>query len=417
MIRKNILYANFCDWKFTLTKADGPYLWNEKNQQLIDFTSAWNVTNLGWNNPEVARAMVEQISNNSTTAMWMNDEIQAAYATELVKSLPPELDTVIRATGGTDANDKAMLVARHLTKRKKIIGFTDTYHGHSFGTISIGYRPEYIKSESPVVPEFIKMDFPQASGDLKSDKQILNQFAVNLENILKNEDVAAIVTEIGIITGWGSTFMAPAGYLSVIRKLTQKYGTLLILDEVGTGFSRCGKLFGLEIEGVVPDMVTLAKAMSNGAATMAAAVTKSSYGEAALSAAKTHSTLAWMSAGAAASLRSLEINKRDKVWENAAANGKFMLTAMKKELSDNPHVGLISGLGMEIGLHFVKDKKIKIPDDDLANAVINYAYKNGLHLIFGGDGNIQIMPPLTTPVEVLQKGLDILFESVKSVAK
>jgi 4-aminobutyrate aminotransferase-like enzyme len=416
MLKNNLVYATFCDWQFKLTQAEGSYLWNENKQKLIDYTSAWNVTNLGWKNVEIAQAMLEQIPKNATTAMWMCDEIQVKYASELVKSMPTGLDSVIRATGGTDANDKALLVARFLTKRKKVIGFTDTYHGHSLGTISIGYRPEYVTGESPVVPEFIKMDFPQATGVEKTDTQILAKFAQDLENILKHEDVAAIVTETGIITGWGSTYVAPKGYLTVVRKLTQKYGTLLILDEIGTGFSRCGKLFAMEIEGVVPDMITLAKAMSNGAGTMAAVVTKSSFGEAALSAAKTHSTLAWMSVGVAASLKTLQIHKRDKVWEKSAVDGDYLLNSLKKELSGNPGVGQITGLGMEIGLHFVKNETLN-PDNDLAKQVINKAYENGLHLIFGGDGNIQIMPPLTTPKDVLQKGLEILIESVKSVTK
>jgi 4-aminobutyrate aminotransferase-like enzyme len=416
MIKNHIVYANFCDWTFTLKKASGSYLWNEKNQKLIDFTSAWNVTNLGWNNPLISDAMAQQIKQNSTTAMWMNDEIQFRYADELVKSMPAKLDSVIRATGGTDANDKAMMVARFLTGRKKIIGFTDTYHGHSFGTISIGYRPEYISRESPVVPEFIKMEFPVAVGDIKKDTETLNKFSHELENILKNEDVAAIVTEAGIITGWGSTYVAPIGYLQSVRKLTEKYGTVMILDEVGSGFSRLGKLFGLEIEGVVPDMVTLAKAMSNGAGTMAAVVTKSSYGDVELSAAKTHSTLAWTSVGVAAALKTLEIHKKDKVWEKAVANGNYFINSLQKELKGKLNIGMICGIGMEVGLHLVKNGT-QTPDDDLAKKIIQKAYGNGLHLIFGGDGNIQIMPPLTISKDILQKGLDILFETIKSIER
>jgi 4-aminobutyrate aminotransferase-like enzyme len=415
MIRNNIVYATFCDWTFTVTKAEGSYLWNQDNKKLIDFTSAWNVTNLGWNNREVSQAIIDQAGKNSTAAMWMNDEIQSQYAKALTDAMPKELDVVVRATGGTDANDKALLMARSLTKRKKVIGFTDTYHGHSLGTISVGYRPEYIPNESPVVPEFIKIDFPVATGDETADAVVLSKFSSALEELLKNGDVAAIVTEAGIITGWGSTFVAPLGYLTLVRKLTQKYGTVMILDEVGTGFSRCGTLFAMELEGVVPDMVTLAKAMSNGTGAMAAVVTKSTYGEKPLSSAKTHSTLAWMSQGVAASLKSLEIHKRDKVWEKAKSDGEYFLSTLKKELSNNQRVGLLTGVGMEFGLHFITGKETNAPDDAIAKQVIRKAYENGLHVVFGGDGNIQIMPPLTISREVLEKGIDILVDSIQSV--
>ena len=125
--------------------------------------------------------------------MWMNDSAQKEYASQLISSLPKELDAVVRTTGGAEANEKALLLARFITGRKKIIGFTDTYHGHSYGTISIGYRPEYTLKESPVVPEFIHMDYPVSVEDDKKDAVILSEFLVKLEKFFKNEDIAAIV--------------------------------------------------------------------------------------------------------------------------------------------------------------------------------------------------------------------------------
>ncbi len=414
MIKNHIVYSNFCDWQFSIKKAHGSFIWTEAGKKLIDFTSGWNVTNLGWNNPEVNEAIIEQAKKNTYSAMWMEDEVQKQYAQELTNSLPKKLGYLLRTTGGTDANEKAMLVARTLTKRQTIIGFLDTYHGHSFGTISIGYRPEYIKDVAPVVPKFVKLPFPKTSGDEKQDQLILKDFAQQLEHMLKTEDVAAIVTEAGIITGWGSTYLAPQGYLSLLRKLTQKYSTLLILDEVGTGFSRCGKLFGMERENIVPDIATFAKGLSNGAAAISAVAISTDFDEKVLSGSKTNSTFGWTSVGCAAALKVLEIHKRDKVWEQAAINGKFLLGELKKQLADHPQVELINGLGMEIGLTFVTDKTTHKLNDELAKKIIARAYKMGLHLIFGGDGNIQIMPPLTTPKNVLEEGIEILVEAVKS---
>lgn len=416
MIRNNILYAQFCNWQFSVKKASGSFIWDQNNKKLIDFTSGWNVTNLGWNHLEINQAMISQIKKNTYEPMWTNDEIQEKFAKAMVKTLPKELDTLVRTTGGTDSNEKAFMLARRITKRKKIIGFNDSYHGHSFGTISVGYRPEYITNETPVVPLFIKMNFPQTTYNTTMDKIILEKFEESLENVLKKEDIAAIVTEPGIITGWGSTLVAPIGFLTTVRKLTRKYGTLLILDEVGTGFSRCGKLYGMQFENIAPDIATFAKGLTNGAGAMGTTAVKSSYGDQALSQAKTHSTFGWTSVVVAAALKSLEIHLRDKVWETAARNGKYLLNLLRKELSDIPNVGMINGLGMEIGVQFLNPKTKKI-DNEFALKVIRHAHEKGLHLVFGGDGNIQIMPPLTIERSTLDKGIDIFIDAVKIVKK
>jgi len=416
VIKNHIIYSNFCDWTLTLKKAKDSFIWNEKGQKLIDFTSGWNVTNLGWNNVEVNEAIIKQAKKNTYASMWMNDEIQSKYANELAHALPKPLNLFVRATGGTDANEKAMLLARSLTKRKKIIGFRDTYHGHSFGTISIGYRPEYTLDVAPVVPEFIKVNFPKSSGNAQKDETILEQFTIQLKKLLAAEDIAAVITEAGIISGWGSTFVAPKGYVKTVRNLTQKYGTLLILDEVGTGFSRCGKLFGMEIENVVPDMTTFAKGMSNGAAAIGAVAVSSRFDEKVLTAAKTHSTFGWTPVACAASLKTLQIHKRDRPWEKSLKDGNYLMTELKEQLKSHPKLGEIQGLGMEIGITFVKNNKSKLPDDEFTMKVVTEAYKNGLYMYFGGDGNIQIMPPLTTPKKVLNEGIEILVAAVKSVS-
>src|SRR3972149_48024 len=238
MIRNHIFYNPVAsEWKLEVTKAQGPCLWDENKKQLIDFTSGWNVANLGWNRPEVNDAIARQSKNNVYVPMETSGAIQEAYAEEFAASLPAELNAFCRATGGTEANEIALKIARAATGRKKIIGFRDTYHGQSFGAMSIGYQPEYVEAISPMVPEFVQIDFPSAYNWGLSDSETLAKFLTTLEGLLKKKDVAAIVTEAGIVTGWGSTKVAPGGDFKAVRKLTAQYGTLMILDEVGTGFS------------------------------------------------------------------------------------------------------------------------------------------------------------------------------------
>lgn len=165
-----------------------------------------------------------------------------------------------------------------------------------------------------------------------------------LEKALSRQDVAAVFTEAGIITGWGSTYVAPSGYLPLVRKLTEQYGTLMILDEVGTGFSRCGTLFGLELGGITPDIVTFAKASANGAVPIGSMITREDIAEATCAKSILLSTFGWTPLACAAALRTLQIHQRDKVWEKAERDGEYIVSRLKKELADHPKVRDIRGL-------------------------------------------------------------------------
>lgn len=415
MIKNHITFNDISDWRFRLIKAQGSYIWDEKGKKYIDFTSGWNVTNLGWNHPEVNEAVAKQARKNTYSLLWSTDETREELASTLVALLPKSLDSVCRATSGTEANEEAMKIARAITGRKKIIGFRDSYHGQSFGVMALGYRPEYVTAIAPLVPGILQINFPSTFTSGKNEKETLALFLEQLETILRKKDIAAIVTEAGIITGWGSTLVAPKGFLTEIRRLTKCYGTLLILDEVGTGFSRCGRLFGMELEGVVPDIATFAKGISNGAAAIGAVVVNSDLVEPVLGKTNLTSTFGWTPIACAAAKKVLEIHLRDKVWEQAAEKGKFLMKFLKEQLDDHPKVGNIRGIGMEIGVTFLKDKNPKTPDEDFAKLLVNKAFKKGLHIVHGGDGNIQIMPPLTTSQGVLKQGVDIFIDSINEV--
>lgn len=415
MIRNRIFFNNSSDWKLDIHKARGSYIWDQADNRLIDFTSGWNVTNLGWNNPEIIGALVKQSKKNTYNPGWTADPIQYELAKKLTKSLPSTLTTAVRATGGTEANEEAIKTARAFTGRKKIIGFKDHYHGHSIGVTAIGYPPEYNawKNFGPIPGDFVHIDYPDLYRTDKPPEKLLLDFAEKLEDLLKKRDVAAIFSEAGIVTGWGSTLVAPRGFLTVLRRLTASYGTLLILDEVGTGFSRCGKLFGMELEGVTPDIVTLAKGMSNGAAAIGAMVTTSEIAEKTWNRTQIYSTFGWTPLACAAVLKTLEIHKRDKVWLKAERDGNYIREVLKKELQNIPWVGDIRGIGMEIGVDFVKDRKTKKRNTDLVIKIVDTANQQGLHILCDYDSNIQLMPPLTIERKTLDHGLDILIEAIK----
>lgn len=376
MIENSIVYRHFKGkYDFLpLSRAEGSLIWDRKGKRYIDFTSGWNVTNLGWNHPEVTEALIAQAKKNVQGLLWGSDPIQEEYAAALTAALPKGLDACIKATSGTEAIEVSIKIARVYTNRKKIIGFNGLYHGQLFASLALGAPSEYHPKLAPLVPEITPIGFPHE----EIGKEGFNKFLIEFEKLLSKKDVAAVVTEPGIVTGWGSTLLAYPGFLTKVRAITKKYDTLLIIDEVGTGFARTGKLFGFEHEHVVPDIVVFAKGISNGAAAISTAVGRSEIFEPAFTDAVLVSTFGWTPVACAAALKTLEIHKRDKTWEMAEQKGNYIMKKLKDRLG-NVITG-VRGQGMEIGLQF--------KDEETAEQVQKAAFTNGLHVVVGGKNNM-----------------------------
>ena len=192
MIENSIVYRNFRGKYeyFPLSRAEGSLMWNRDGKRYIDFSSGWNVTNLGWNHPEIRQAVIDQASKNVHGLLWGSDPIQEEYAAALTDALPRELDACVKVTGGTEGIEVSLKVARIATGRKKILGFSQHYHGQLFGSLALGLSDGHPKI-APLVPEITSIAFPDSS---LSEEEIL-KFEVDLEALLGHEDIAAIVTE------------------------------------------------------------------------------------------------------------------------------------------------------------------------------------------------------------------------------
>jgi len=243
---------------------------------------------------------------------------------------------------------------------------------------------------------------------------VLEDFLNTLEDQLKSREVAAVFTEAGMITGWGSMLVAPDGYLKAVRELTTRYGTLLVVDEVGSGFSRTGKMFAIEHEGVVPDLVTLAKAISNGAVPLGAVIAKGSMVEKYASAFKPTSTNGWTPLACAAGLKTLEIHLRDQVWKAADSKGVLMIDYLSRELNNHRHFSKIRGKGMEIAFDLDNSINVGEGNSSVSTKLVNLCMNEGLHLADAGDC-VQLMPPLTITEDELYEGLSKLVTAVKKL--
>lgn len=396
MIHRNILYNNFSGHRFEVSKAEGSLIYDLEGKEYIDFTSGWNVANLGWNHPEINKEISEQLQKGTGIAFWHSVDIQSRYAQELTASLPAGLNTCIRATSGTEAVEVAIKVARSYTNRKAIIGFKETYHGQLFASMALGTPGSQLASFDPMVPQIEQVTYPKTEEELKV-------FLEELEKRIVKGDVAALVSEPGIVTGWGTVFITAQNYLKKTQELLQKYKVLLIVDEVGSGFSRTGNLFAIEHEGVVPDMIVLGKAIANGSGTIAAVVIKEHLSEPAATTANLTSTFSWNPLAAAAALKTLDMHKRDSVWKDAVKKGELLISALKK-YQDKGIVLSVRGRGLEIG--------VQIKNKETCELLIKKAQEQGLLLIGDGEDTLQLMPPLTISNQQLEKALNILHSLI-----
>ena len=398
MIHKNILYNNFAGHKFEVSKAEGSLVYDANGKEYIDFTSGWNVANLGWNHPEIKAALQEQLERGTAISFWHSFDIQNRYAEALTSSLPSELNTCIRATSGTEAVEVGIKVARAYTGRKTIIGFKETYHGQLFASMALGTPESHLGSINPMVPHIEQVTYPTTADELES-------FLQTLEARIAKGDVAAVVSEPDIITGWGTVLVTAEGYLKRTQALLEKYGVLLIVDEVGSGFSRTGTLFGIEYEEVVPDILILGKAIANGSGTIATTVIKEHLSEPAATTANLTSTFGWNPLAAAAALKTLEIHKRDAMWEEANQKGIVLTEALKKH-QESGSILSIRGRGLEIGA--------QMKDRNVYESVIRKALEHGLILIGDGEDTLQLMPSLTISAAELDKAIGIVNSSLSA---
>jgi 4-aminobutyrate aminotransferase-like enzyme len=409
MIKNHIVYNAFSKHQFQLTQAKGSKIWDETGKEYLDFTSGWNVTNLGWNDPAVSEAIVQQAQKNVYAPMWTSDPIQEEYAELLTSLLPNDLNACCRATGGTEAVEMAIKIARSATRRKKILGFSDSYHGQLFASLAIGVRPEIRLAIKPFVPDFIQLNYRGIDDDGQEYTTNIKKLTADLEQALIEEDVAALIIEPGIITGWGSAYVMPEGFVQVARELTKKYGTLLIFDEVGTGFGRLGKMFGCEYVAVVPDMIIFAKAITNGGAAMGAVVMTKNLAESTAIEANLTSTFGWTPIACSAAIATLHRHKELKTDKLAYENGKYLMNRLNAEFKQSEFISEIRGIGLEIGIeltHLGNSVTSKL------KSVLQKTFENGLHIKSDGKKIILIMPPLTTSKAELDQGVEILKAAI-----
>ena len=399
------------DFDKQFVRAEGVTVWDREGKAYLDFLGGYGALNLGHNPPEVQEAIKSVMSRPNLLQASLNP-LAAALAHNLAQVTPGDLDRFFFANSGAEAVEGALKLARAANpSRSKIVYCKDSFHGKTFGSLSVTGREKYQKPFQPLLPGCEAVPF----GDLKA-----------LEGKLMSKDVAAFIVE--PIQGEGGVMVSPDGYLAGARELCDRYGTLLIVDEIQTGFGRTGRLFACEHENVVPDIMCLAKSLGGGVMPIGAFVTRPQlwdrvYGGMEKFALHT-STFGGNTLAMAAGIAALNAIVEHNLAEEAREKGEYLMSRLSKLRAKYDMIKDLRGRGLMIGLEFrepvggVLDKltlgKVNQLAGEYFGSLVASELMNKYQIITAYTLNnpnvIRLEPPLTVSYEAMDRVIGALEE-------
>ncbi len=319
-------------------KGEGLFVWDADGNKYLDLVGGYGALNLGHNHPKLLAALNK--AGHLPNFLQCSLGIMAGVLAEnLAQITPGKLQRSFFCNSGAEAVEGALKLARAATQRTKIISTLNSFHGKSFGALSATGKLKYQKMFNPLVPGFEHVPFDDLAA---------------LESVLRQQDVAAFIVE--PIQGEGGVHLPTPGYFKKVRELCDKYNTLLIIDEIQTGFGRTGKMFACEHEQVVPDIMTLAKAMGGGIFPIGAYITtdeiwQKAYGT--IEKATIHtSTFGGGSLACTAGIQAIQTIYEENLPENAAEIGTYFLARLRELQDKFSVIKAVRGKGLLIGLEF-----------------------------------------------------------------
>ncbi len=394
------------------SRGEGHRLFDTDGRAYLDFANGIAVSVLGHGHPAVSAAIHAQVDRLIAPMAAMGyAEPTVRLARELAATLPDPIDSVFFMNSGSEAIEAALKLARRVTGRPGIIAFRGGFHGRTFGAASvtssnINYRQGY----EPLLPGVYLSQFPSVYRDFGGDEARAVEGATrSLSELFRTTiapaSVAAMVIE--PVQGEGGYIPAPAGFLRTLREICDEHGILLVADEVQAGYGRTGKMWAFEHAGIVPDVVCIAKAIANGLPLSAIASSRALQLRWGRSAHGT--TYGGSPVSCAAGLAVLATIREERLVENSATRGSELMAGLRDVATTDQRIGDVRGLGLMIGVEFVKDRATREPDGALCEAVIQRCADEGLLVLSCGlDHNvIRWIAPLNVTSSEIEEGLAI----------
>ncbi len=406
--------------------AKGSYVYDREGKKYLDFSSQLMNVNIGHGNQRITEAVANQMRELSYVYPGMATEVRGLLGKKLAEITPGNLTKTFFTLGGAEAIENAIKLARIYTKRHKIIGHYRSYHGATYGAMSVGGDPRKFPIDAQAVGGFVHVENPyfyRCPWNSSSEEECGERAAAHLERVIKFENpdaIAAIVFEGE--SGSSGCIKYPPMYLERVRKICDKYGILFIADETMSGFGRTGKMFGVDHHKVVPDVMCMAKGLTSGYLPLGAMVVTDTianhFNDTPMTLGLTYSA---HPTACAAALENIKIIQEENLVTKAAQTGQYIEMQISKLKEKHPSLGDFRNTGLLGCIELVKNKISKEPTTpwnakpNEMEATVKMAAKiRALGMFTFVRWNwIFVAPPLNVSIEEVDEGLEIISKTME----
>ncbi len=407
---------------FIVAHASGAWLETTDGQRILDFTSGQICSTIGHNHPRIAAAIQKALDEVIHLNSWMLSEPVLTLAERLASLVPPSLNKVILVNTGGEANEVALRLAKMHTGRFEIVGLTRSWHGLQAGVASLnlagghaGYGPMMPGSLTLPAPYAYRCPIRHCNGNcdcscLEAGFDVIDQQSVG--------SLCAVIAE--PVLSAGGIIVPPPNYFQRLRKLCDERGMLLIIDEAQTGFGRLGTMFGFELYGVVPDILSVSKTLGGGIP-IAATLTSSEIEEDCYRKGFMHVTSHVSDPlPAAAGLAVIDVIEEEGLVAQARQRGEYLMVRLRDLQERHEQIGDVRGKGLLVGIELVEDRETKKPADALGVAVGDECLRRGLsmNIVRSSSGMLncfRMAPPLSITEEEIDTAIQIIDEALAAV--
>lgn len=366
-------------------EARGCIIKTEDGTEYLDLLGGFGVFNVGHAHPKVIEAVERQLRQMPLSTRYLLSKPLAEMAERLAEITPEGINHVFPVHSGAAAVEGALKLARAATGRQEIVSTIGAFHGKTLGALSASGKERFKEAFRPLVPGFVHVPYGDAgkAAEAVSDR------------------TAAVIVE--PIQGEAGVIIPPDGYLTALREICDRHGALLIIDEVQTGFGRTGYMFGLEHDGVVPDIITLAKALGGGVMPLGAFVGNERAFAPLVEDPYLHSTTIESHCAFAAASAAIDVIREEGLVERSRVYGGRLLREIQHVASEYPDVVKeVRGRGLMIAMDFVEEGHGGVVLADMLDqrVLVGFAFNN--------PQTIRLEPPLVISEAELQWAVDAL---------
>ena len=362
----------------TIERGLGAHVWDINGKEYIDCMGGYGVALVGHRNPRVVKALQDQLEKIITVHSSLYNKTREEFLENLIMISPKGLSQVYLNNSGTEAVEAAIKFARKFTGKSGMVAMNGSYHGKSFGSLSLTFNPKYRKSFEPLVKKVSFSPF----GDIEALRSAVNS------------DTGFIILE--PIQGESGIHVAPDRFLQEVRKLCDEKGILLILDEIQSGLGRTGKMWAGEHWNTTPDIMCLAKGIAGGVPMGATLVRPDIL--ACISKGEQSSTFGGNPLSCAAGIATIQALTQDKLVENAVKMGKKFREGLERLKEKHKIIREIRGKGLMIGV----EMKFEVKD------ILFDGIANGVLFLYSGKNILRLLPPLVISELDIDKALEVL---------